>query len=89
MTPLTFLDALAAFAGKHFVSEWRSAHKWLSVQGAILIVLLDVIASAVPGLTLPDHVEAVIATLIAVGRLIQQGPPSGSGPSAVATPEGA
>lgn len=86
MTPPTFLDALAAFAAKHFVAEWRSAHKWLSVQGAVLIVLLDIAEAAIPGFVLPDHAEAAIAVLLGIGRLIQQGPPSGPSPSAVVTP---
>lgn len=62
------------------VEDWRQAWKWLSVQLSAGIVLWlslppDTQASIVGGLFPPERVPLVLAVLVVVGRLIQQGAP--------------
>jgi hypothetical protein len=55
------------------------------MRGAFLIVLLDLLEPAIPGMKLPPHWEAVAAAIVMLGRLVQQGPKTPGSPSLTAT----
>ncbi len=56
------------------VDNWKNAWKWLSVQLAVLLVVLDVLAESLPAVAayLPEGWVKWLGLAIIVGRVLNQ-----------------
>jgi hypothetical protein len=58
----------------HLVDDWHRAYRFLSVQLAVLLVLLEGAYAYLPDITsyLPEHTRGFVAGAIILARIIQQ-----------------